>query len=87
MLRSHYSFGEVGEAATACRRATWVLGETSVAAVYSALSMLSRGHGKEVAAELLLDASGQSQQARPLPGSGGVIGLVTLSLSSSWSSV
>lgn len=71
MLCSHYSFGEAGEAATACRRATWVLGETPVATVDSALPELSRGCGKGVAAELLLAASGQPQQACPIPGSDG----------------
>lgn len=69
MLRSHCSLGEAGEAATACRRATWVLGETPVAAACSALPVLLHGHGKEVAAELLLAASGQHQQAHPTPGS------------------
>ena len=65
------SFGEAGEAAAACRRAAWVLGETPVAAVDSALPVLSCGPGKEVAAGLFLAASGQPQQTHPIPGSDG----------------
>lgn len=67
----HCSSREAGEAAAACPRASLVLGETPVAAVGSALPLQSRGCGKEVAAELLLAASGQPRQAHPIPGSDG----------------
>lgn len=67
----HCSSGEAGEVAAACPRASPVLGETPAAAVGSALPLWSCGHGKEVAAELLLAASGQPQQAHPIPRSDG----------------